>query len=185
MMQWFCEPMLWKPRGVSVKPSCRKPVAAASRSRTATTAWSIAKDSGKRLEKALWRLVADDAQLRHLSALRIEEDDAGRTEKREALQQFAVGRRRRGDVGLQEHHAVKRRAHACVGQGVLLHLLARDAPVGIEIEHYRPSGGAQPVLELGERMHRRPRRRLPRACFVSKACQRLQGIAAAGAGTDH
>src|SRR5437763_8523555 len=124
MMQWFCEPMLCSPRGVSVKPICRKPAAAVSRSRTATTAWSIAKDSGKRLEEALGRLIADDAQFGHLSALRIEEDDAGRTEKREALQQLAVGRRRPGDVGLQEHRPVKRRAHACVGQGVLLHLFA-------------------------------------------------------------
>src|SRR3954471_7710035 len=148
MMQWFCEPMLCSPRAVRVKPISRKAAAAASRSRTASTAWSIAKDSGKRLEKALGRLVTDDAQLRYLPAPRIEEDDAGWTEKREALQQFAVGGGRRGDVGLQEHHALERHAHACVGQGVLLHLLARDAPVSVEVEHHRTSGAAQPVLEL-------------------------------------
>src|SRR5882762_6413687 len=106
--------MLWKPRGVKVKPSARKLAAAASRSRTAITAWSMASCSRKRLEEALRRLVADHAQARDFASVGVEKDDAWRPEQREALQQFAVRRVRRGDVSLQEQHVLELLAHACV-----------------------------------------------------------------------
>src|SRR4029077_7772671 len=94
--------MLWWPRGVSVNPSARKLAAAASRSLTAITAWSMARGSGKRFEEALRRLVADHAQAGDLASLGVEEDDAGRAEEREALQQLAVRRVRGGGIGPKE-----------------------------------------------------------------------------------
>src|SRR5436190_11774956 len=138
MMQWFCEPMLWWPRGARVKPRARKAAAAASRSRTAMTAWSMC--GGKRPEEALRRLVADDAELRNLAPLRVEEDDARRSEEPEALEQRAVGCVGRRNIRLQEQHAIELGAHPRIGQGEFLHLLARHAPVGIEIEHHRTTG---------------------------------------------
>src|SRR5690242_15809179 len=137
MMQWFREPMLCTPIGVSVKPSAANSRTAAARSRTAITAWSTA-SGGKRPEKALGRLVADDAQPGNLPPRGVEEDDARRPEKREALEQRAMRLVARRHVGLQEQHAVELGAHARIGEGELFHLLARHAPVGIEVEHRRP-----------------------------------------------
>src|SRR5207253_1361358 len=106
--------MLCKPRGVSVKPSARKLAAAASRSRTAITAWSMASCSGKRLEEALRRLVADHPQSRDFLPLGVEEDDAWRSVERKALQQLTVRGARRGEIRLQQQHGRELRADPCV-----------------------------------------------------------------------
>src|SRR5258706_5657780 len=150
MMQWFCEPMLWWPRGVSVNPSAVNFAAAASRSRTAITAWSMA-CGGKRLEEAFRRLIAHDAQAGNLAALRVEKNDPWRAEEREALEKRAVRGVRRRDVCLQEQHAVELGTHPRVGEGELLHLLARHAPVGIEVEHRRLSRRREALADLGHR----------------------------------
>src|SRR5579859_400146 len=122
-----------------------------SRSRTAITAWSMACGGGKRLEEAFRGLVADDAQRGNLAALRIEEDDAGWTEEREALEKRPVGVVRRRYVRLQEKHAIELGAHTRVGECELLHLLARHAPVRIEVEHRRFPRPSEPLVELRHR----------------------------------
>src|SRR5919109_2787320 len=96
-------------------------------------------DSGKRLEEALGWLVADDAQVRDLAPGRVEEDDAGRAEEREALEELAVDGARSGHVRLQQQDLPELGPHARVAQGEFLHLLTRNAPVGIEVEHDRTS----------------------------------------------
>src|SRR5512138_2652672 len=173
MMQWFCEPMLWKPRGVSVKPSRRKPAAAASRSRTATTAWSIAVDGGKRLQETVGTLIADDAQPGNLAPLRIEEDNARRTEQRKALEERAMHFAVRGDVGLQHAHPLQLAAHPRVREGEALHLLARHAPVGVEVQHHGPPGSLQLTVQFRERADARPaHRRHFRLAFAHQSRER-------------
>src|SRR5262245_21906359 len=65
----------------------------------------------KGLEEALGGLVADHAQARDLAALRIEEDDSGRPEKRKALEQRFVLGAVCGDVDLEQEHLVELGAH--------------------------------------------------------------------------
>src|SRR2546423_2019409 len=147
MMQWLREPILCCPRGVSVKPSFLNSVAAASRSRTAITAWSMA-DCGKRLEEAFRGLVADYAQAGNLAALRVEEDDARRPEEREAFEKRPILGVRGGDLPLHEQDAIELGAHARIGENEFLHLFARHAPVRIEVEHRRPAWRRKPLGEL-------------------------------------
>src|SRR5437763_16772810 len=146
MMQWFCEPMLCTPRGVRLKPSARKSSAAAFRSRTAMTAWSMPSRSGKRLQETVGRLVADDAQSGNLASLRVEENHARRAEQREALEERAVSFARGGDIRLQQEHWLERSAHARIGERELLHLLAGDAPVRIEVEHDRAARAVELIV---------------------------------------
>src|SRR5574341_1787872 len=82
----------------------------------------------QRLQETRGVLVADHAQPADLASLRIEEDDARRAEKREALEQRLVRRAVLRHVGLQQQHAVELRAHARVAEGEGLHFLARHAP---------------------------------------------------------
>ena len=43
----------------------------------------------------------------------------------------------RGHIHLQQQQSVQALTHCRIGEGVALHLLARHAPVGIEIQHHR------------------------------------------------
>src|SRR5258706_14094771 len=106
---------------------------------------------GKRLEEAFRRLIAHDAQAGNLAALRVEKNDPWWAEEREALEKRTVRGARRPEVWLQEQHAVELGTHPRVGEGELLHLLARHAPVGIEVEHRRLSRRREALVELGHR----------------------------------
>src|SRR5256885_8638878 len=109
--------------------------------------------SGKGLEEAFRWLVAHDAQAWNLAPLRIEEDDAGRTEKREALEKRAIGVARRRHIRLQEKHAIELGAHPGIGKRELLHFLARHAPVGIEVEHGGLFRRGEALVELDHRRY--------------------------------
>src|SRR5687767_9453080 len=71
----------------------------------------------------------------NLAPLRVEEDRAGRAEQAKTLEQRAVVVVVGGDVGFQQQCARHLVGHRRVAEREALHLLARDAPVGIEIEH--------------------------------------------------
>src|ERR1700694_3892665 len=88
---------------------------------------------GKGLEKPFRVLVTDNAEALYFPPLRVKEDDSRRTEERKALEQGAVLLAVRSHVGLQEQHRVHLRPDLRVGESELLHLLARHAPVGVEI----------------------------------------------------
>src|SRR6267143_1980361 len=133
----------------------------------------------QRLEEALGVLVADHAQALDLAPLRIKEDDSRRAEKRKALEQRAVGFIVGGNVCLQKHYALERGAHARIRERVRLHLLARHAPVGVEIEHRRLAGRVQPLLQLAEGCNAYPRqRRGGGGAAAREAGKRPQRIAA-------
>ena len=130
---------------------------------------AMRRGAGKRLEEALGVLVADHPQAPDLAALRVEEDDSRRAEQREALEQRLVLRGVRGHVRLQQQHAVELRLHARLAEGEGLHLLAGDAPVGIEVEHHR-------LARRGE-LRRRARRcsRRARTCVSPLPRERTSG----------
>src|ERR1035437_7745153 len=96
------------------------------------------------------RLVTDHPQSRNLPALPVEENDTGRSEQAEALEQCLVLGRIGGDIRLQQQHPLEFRFHPGVSESECLHFLARDAPVGVEIEHHRFAGGLQLRFESGE-----------------------------------
>ena len=91
--------------------------------------------------------------------------DARRPEQAEALQQRAI----LGAVGVTSacsSSSPPAALHGRVGEGEALHLLARDAPVGIEVEHHRRPAGCSSA--------RRARRR----CASRVKAQRRLGAAA-------
>src|SRR5262245_40503855 len=88
------------------------PMASSATSRSMRRRRSVPLGARKALEEALGVLVADHPQARNLAALRVEEDDARRTEKREALEQRLVLLGVGGDVDLQQEHLVELRLHA-------------------------------------------------------------------------
>jgi hypothetical protein len=90
-----------------------------------------ARPRGPALQEAFGVLVADHAQTLQFAPLRVEENDAGRAEQVEALEQRLVLGAVAGDVGLQQQHAVQLRLDARIAEGERLHFLAGHAPVGI------------------------------------------------------
>src|SRR6476620_5247412 len=100
------------------------------------------------LDEAAAVLVADQAGGANLLAAGVEEDRPRRAEQAEPLQQRAVIGVVRRDVGLQQQRAGELLLHRGLGEREALHLLARDAPVGVEIEHHRAAGRAQGGVEL-------------------------------------
>src|SRR5664279_2449407 len=100
------------------------------------------------IEEAAAVLVADEARGTHLLAARVEEDRAGRAEQAEAPQELAVQVVVGGDIGLQEQRAGELLLHRQVAEGEALHLLARHAPVGVEVEQHWPARRAYGGVEL-------------------------------------
>src|SRR5688500_1804418 len=132
------------------------------------------------LQEAPGALVPDYAQAFYFLSLRVEKDDPGRAEQREALEQCAIGFAVGGHVYLEQKHAVERGAHSRVAEGERLHLLARDAPVGIEIEHHRPPGRGEPAFQLAERRDAVPGQRGGRCRrLATELGKRAQRVAAA------
>src|SRR5690606_8042603 len=68
-----------------------------------------------------------------LLARAVKEDDPRRPEQAEALEQRLVLVVVGGDVGLEQQHLAHALRHPRVAEGEALHLLARHAPVGIEV----------------------------------------------------
>ena len=64
-----------------------------------------------------------------------EEDDRWRPEDTESFQECLVFLIVGSDIRLQQYRAGQCCLHPCVGECVMLHLQAGNAPVGIEIEH--------------------------------------------------
>ena len=61
----------------------------------------------------------------------------------------------RGHVGLEQQRPGQPGLHRRIGEGEALHLLARHAPVGVEVEHDRATGAAQHGVQFLDAAHRR------------------------------
>ena len=95
---------------------------------------------------------------------------AGGPNDAEALQQRLIGVVVRGDVGLQQHEVDSAVCTSGLRERELLHFLAADAPVGVEIEHDRLVGGfrgGELAIEIVDRFDRAERERgLRRRAFA-------------------
>src|SRR4051812_47287428 len=79
---------------------------------------------------------SDDAEVSLFLAISSIERDRRRSEDAEVLEQFPIDIVIRRDVGLEFHGVRKRALYVAHGERVVFHLLARHAPVGVEIEHH-------------------------------------------------
>ena len=128
------------------------------------------------LQEALGVLEADHARAVDLAARASKKIVPGRAEQAgSACSSSRSSALLRGHVGLQQQRAARACACTCrVAEGEALHLLARDAPVGIEVEHHRPArrcavaASSSATLRTGVNAQRaRWRRRAPRARWAS------------------
>ena len=102
----------------------------------------------ERLEELVGRLEADDAQAGDLAPGLVEEHDPRRAEEPEPLEQRLVLGGVLRDVDLQQHHLRELGLDLRIAEGKPFHLLARHAPVGVEVDHDGPARSLQPRLEL-------------------------------------
>src|SRR5471032_196904 len=104
------------------------------------------------LQERIRRLVPDDPH--HFVALRIEEDDARRPEQPEALEQRLIVGIIRRDVSAQQVELRQARTYPRIAEREMFHLLARHAPVRVEIEHGRTAGGLERQIQFRRRSYR-------------------------------
>src|SRR3954449_2427741 len=86
-----------------------------------------------------------------LTSLRTKKQNSGRTEQSEALEQLRVLSGICRHVRLQQQHFLHALTHARIGEGEALHLFARHAPVGVEVEHDGLASGGHSLLQLCHR----------------------------------
>ena len=111
------------------------------------------------------------------ASARVEEHCRRRPQDREALEELAVSRVVCRHVRLDQIEPIHRRGDGRVGEGIALHLLAGDAPVGVEVEQKRASarlGTRERRVERGTCRHALEpgRRRVARARSVARARHR-------------
>lgn len=111
-------------------------------------AFSLAAKPGREIVSVA---VSDDT-VQLLGSANPKEDDARRAEKAETLEQVLVVLAVVGPVRLEQQQAVELFTDTCVDEGEVLHLLARDAPVGIEIQRHGPIGTGQACVKFGRPM---------------------------------
>src|SRR5215470_13601327 len=137
------------------------------------------------VQELIRRLEADHARARHLGSSAIKEDRARRTEQAEPLEERPVLRVVRRHVGPEQLHAGQLASDARITEGEAVHLLARDAPIRIEVEQYRLAARAcEHGIELVDARDEPPSRRpdLRGARTRSQSFQRPQYIASAARG---
>ena len=81
-------------------------------------------------------LVAGHAEVGLFLALFVKEQGGRRAEELEALQQGFVVCVVGGDIGLQQYSVLQFGLHGRIAESKAFHLLARHAPVGVEIQHH-------------------------------------------------
>src|SRR3546814_165394 len=104
-----------------------------------------------------WRHLfeTDQPQVALFFPVKPEKQGAGWANDTESLHQFLIDVIIGSDLGLEQHKPGQRVVHRRVGEVVLLHLLAADAPVGVEIEYDRLAcriGRGNGTVEIGGRL---------------------------------
>src|SRR5687768_4854645 len=126
-----------------------------------------------------------------LDSVSAEKRNRRRAEDLEASKQRLVGVVVGGHVGLQQHSPGQRSLHGGIREREAFHLLARDAPVCIEVEHHRLArrccarhGTFEVVYGLDALERECVLFCAPAARAGAQTIQRLQRIATTGRGAD-
>src|SRR5215468_335353 len=142
----------------------------------------------KTVQELIRRLEANHARARDLDSSAVEEDRARRPEQTEPLEERPVLRVVRRHVGPEQLHAGQLGGDARITEGEAVHLLARDAPIRIEVEQYRLAARVcEHGIELVDALDAPPCRRpdLRGARTRSQSFQRPQYIAPAARSADN